>query len=136
RFAESPRLASSHAVTSLRNGHEDRVLDLIPPEHHLGVVEPEHGESPQFQTRVVRDITPAVLGVGVMCEAVQLHDQSLADEQIDLVTVQPDLLAYGQSERTQTIRHDRLEPRVRQFARRRGQLTRARAGPRYACEVP
>ena len=95
-------------MQALGNCREDGALDERPVEQDLLVVEPQHRESPQSQPGVGLQVSAPILGP-MMLEPIQLDDESLADQGVDRMTVDPDLLPELQGETAQTGDEHRLQ---------------------------
>lgn len=97
-------------VQTLGDGIDDQSLHLRPPEHHLFVADPEHGEPSQSQHGIVGDIARALTTCVV--GAVDLQHLPLTNDGIDVMSVQPGLADDPHPESPQRQPHVCLQPGV------------------------
>jgi len=100
-------------VRALRHRRQDRVEDPVPVEEDLLVVEPEYDVPANRQSRVCGDISATVGGRPVVREPVDLHDERRADEAVDRVPIDPDLLTNDDARRSHSVDESGLESGIR-----------------------
>ena len=100
--------SSTSPVQALGDCRENGALDERPVEQDLLVVEPQHRESPQSQPGVGLQVPAPVLG-SMMLEPIQLGDESFADQGVDGVAVNSDLLPDLEGDTPETGDEHRLQ---------------------------
>lgn len=98
-------------MQSLRHGCRHESVNELPLLHHLRISKSEHLIPLKLQPRVV-EIVGVAFCAGVRA-AVDLNDEAVTDEEIDAVTVQPDLRADGSSEKPESCFEQCFEPGIR-----------------------
>ena len=106
----SAHTRSCGAVKTLRDRTHDHVVHLRPHGHDLHVVDADDVVAEERQLRVVRDVA-ATLRSDVVA-AVDLQDEAVADEEVDGMTREPDLLADRETQEAEPHRDERLEAGV------------------------
>ena len=97
---------------ALRHRDPDDVDHAVPFEQDLLVIEPKHDIAARDQARIGGDVPSAVGGTAVVGEPIDLDDERPADETVDRVPVDPDLLPHRYSLNAHAVDEVRLKARV------------------------
>jgi hypothetical protein len=117
-------------METLRDRGEHRGFDVHPVEEDLLKVESKHGVAEQDEVGIVSQISAPVGGL-MMLESIELNHQSIADEGVDRMSGEPDLLPDREPQPSDTRGEYGLETRVGEHRRQRRELTRARTSPTH-----
>lgn len=97
---------------SLGQGRHDRSLGVLPVVHDLLITETQNAVPQQQQTPVLTQVPISLVRLLVGCMTIELQNEAFADEPIDAVPVDDDLLSHVDPERLQSHPRDRLDSRV------------------------
>ena len=127
-------MPSGGQMQALCDGSSDDFLYLLRLEQHLVVVEAQHGVAAKAQPGICFDVASAIRCIAVMRESVELDHEPIADENVDRVAIDPDLLPDDDTDRAHEIDEVRLESGIRQMRRHVGQTPCCRAAPQDALQ--
>ena len=114
-------------------GDEHR-LDPLPLEHHLLIVESQHRVAEQHQPRIGIHVASTSSRRAVMLEAVELDDETVTDQEVDRVPVDPHLLTDADAEAAESREEDRLQARVAQRGTGIGDFASTETPPVHSSE--
>ena len=112
-----------------RDRPADGALHDAPVVDDLRVAEPEDGVAAQPQLGIMGDVARALSAGGMELVAVDLHDQSIADEHVDRATADPHLLPNAEPLTPERDHEEGLETRIGESGDRLRQLPRRTRSP-------
>ena len=100
-------------MEALSDGIRDCRRHVIGLEQDLMIVEAQDGEAAQGESSISPKI-PAAIGCLVMSEPVELNGEAIADQPVQRVSVDPDLLRNGYADAVHEMEEVCFDPRVGQ----------------------
>jgi hypothetical protein len=122
-------------VEALGDRHPHALHDVVGIGHDLVEVEAQGGVAEEREPRIRAEVAATILRRRVVREPVELDRQTVPDQAVQRMAVDPDLLSHADAGLAHQVEEPRLDARVRQLGGEARERRGARAAPRHADEM-